>query len=233
MDFGTKTRKRYRTAIAVLPALALSFAAWAADIGAPVYKARAPAAAYDWTGLYAGINAGSAFNTSNFLSHSATIKSRGALAGATFGYNRQNGWVVLGVEGDINWSDTHGSVTCGSFVCETRNPWFGTVRGRFGGAFNRWLPYITAGAAFGEVKTTSSDPANTGGSRTRAGWSAGVGVEYAFAPRWSAKIEYLYVCLGDIDQHAICRTSVTPANISVKESVIRAGINYKFSGPLF
>lgn len=233
MNFGTKARKRYRTAIAMLPALALSLAAEAADIPPPIYKARAAAVADDWTGFYAGINAGSAFNTSNFLSHPATIKSRGALAGATFGYNRQNGWLVLGVEGDIDWSDTHGSVACGTFVCETKNPWFGTIRGRFGRAFDRWLPYITAGGAFGEVKTTSTDLANPGGSKTRFGWSAGVGVEYAFTARWSAKIEYLYVCLGDVDQHSVCRTSVTPANISVKESVIRAGINYKFSGPLF
>jgi outer membrane immunogenic protein len=230
MGFETNGRKLRGTAAAILCLLPL--AAQAADTPRPVLKAAPAIAAYNWAGFYAGINAGSGFNTSNWASHSATIRARGAQAGGTVGVNYQRGWMVLGFEGDLDWTGTKGSVTCGSFICQTTNPWLSTVRARFGRAFDRWLPYVTAGGAFGSVKTTSTDPVMPGGSKTRLGWAAGLGVEYALTTNWSAKLEYMYVCLGDVDRNSVCRTSVTPSNISIKESVIRAGINYKFSGPL-
>jgi outer membrane immunogenic protein len=236
LGFGGRIRRLQRAAaiLSLLLLLTMPLAAQAADIPRPVLKARGPSfAPYNWTGLYAGINFGAAFNTSNWVVNSATIKARGAIVGGTAGYNFQSGWLVWGLEGDLGWTGTDGTVACGAFVCETTNPLLGTIRGRAGRAFDRWLPYITAGAAFGRVKTTSTDPADPGGSKTRVGWSAGVGVEYAFTANWSAKVEYLYMCLGDVGGGSVCRTSVAPDNISIKESVIRAGINYKFSGPAF
>ena len=59
----------------------------------------------------------------------------------------------------------------------------------------------------------------------------GLGIEHAFARNWSAKLEYLYVCLGRIDQGSVCTTSMDSSNVSIKQSVVRLGINYKFSGP--
>ena len=96
---------------------------------------------------------------------------------------------------------------CGAFFCEAKNNWLGTVRGRAGGALGRWLPYLTAGVATGRVETSSTNPAIASASETKAGWVVGLGVEHAFAPNWSAKLEYSYVCLGRIDQGSVCNTS--------------------------
>ena len=63
------------------------------------------------------------------------------------------------------------------------------------------------------------------------GWTVGGGLEYAFLGNWTAKIEYLYVDLGKFDCGVAC--GATPDNVTFKENVIRAGLNYRFSGPIF
>ena len=64
--------------------------------------------------------------------------------------------MVYGIEGDFDWSNVKGSVVCapGSWTCGTSNRWLTTFRGRIGYAFDRWLPYITGGGAYGNVKAT-------------------------------------------------------------------------------
>jgi outer membrane immunogenic protein len=59
------------------------------------------------------------------------------------------------------------------------------------------------------------------------GWTIGGGLEYAFMGNWSAKLEYLYVDLGSFN------AAVVPTNVSFKENIVRAGLNYKFSGPIY
>jgi outer membrane immunogenic protein len=66
-----------------------------------------------------------------------------------------------------------------------------------------------------------------------AGHSVGVGYEYAFLGNWSAKIEYLYVDLGSFNCGTSCAVGVVNNDVDFKANVIRAGINYKFSGPIF
>ena len=94
-----------------------------------------------------------------------------------------------------------GSVTCAVVLtCETENTWLATFRGRLGYAFDRWLPYITAGGAYGNVKaTTDPGPGLASASSSQFGWTGGVGLEYAFLGNWTAKIEYLYVDLGSFN----------------------------------
>jgi outer membrane immunogenic protein len=236
---GLKRKSVGRLAIGA--SLLFSGAADAADTRRMVTKAPAQAMAqarplplvYDWSGLYAGINGGAGFDTSNFAnSGDVKVRTRGALIGGTAGYNVQRGRWVLGVEGDLDWTDASGGTPCGAFFCEAKNTWLGTLRGRAGYASGRWLPYVTAGLAAGHVETTSTNPALASGSETKLGWAAGLGVEHAFAQNWSAKLEYLYVCLGRIDEGSPCTTSVFASNVSIKQSVVRLGINYKFSGPV-
>ena len=66
-------------------------------------------------------------------------------------------------------------------------------------------------------------------SKSQLGWAVGAGLEYAFLGNWTAKIEYLYVDLGSFD------VGVAPfaTNVNFKENIVRAGLNYKFSGPIF
>lgn len=151
----------------------------------------------------------------------------------TFGYNYQTGAIVWGIEGDINYSAVRASTACGVFTCETSNRWFSTVRGRVGYAVDRFLPYITAGAAYGDIRAASTNPLFPGATKTKLGWTAGAGLEYAFMGNWTAKLEYLYLDLGRFDCGTACSATVVPDNVSFREHIVRVGLNYKFGGPLF
>ena len=141
---------------------------------------------------------------------------------------------VFGLEGDWDWADIKDSAPCGAFSCETKNSWLATARGRIGYAFDRWLPYFTGGAAFGKVEANSTNPAAAGASDTRTGWTVGAGLEYAFLTNWSAKLEYLYVDLGSFDCNAACSgVAGVASSVDYRANVVRAGLNYKFSGPIF
>ena len=187
--------------VAALALLATSFAAEAADIPRPVYKGvRSVIAYYNWTGFYAGINAGYGWGTSNWDIPAVSNSPKGFLVGGTLGYNYQTGSFVWGLEGDIGWADVKGSVDCGlGLTCETANRWLGTVRGRVGYAFDRFLPYLTGGGAFGSVRASINPGPVVSATDTRMGWTFGGGLEYAFLGNWTAKIEYLYVDLGSFD----------------------------------
>ena len=221
--------------LAALAFVATSFTAQAADIPRPVYKGVRPVIAYyNWTGFYVGINGGYGFGKSDWSAvPTASNKPKGPLIGGTIGYNYQVGSIVYGLEGDFDWADVKGSANCAvGVVCETQNRWLATFRGRVGYAFDRWLPYVTGGGAYGNVRANVNVPiagVTVSSSSDRLGWTLGAGLEYAFLSNWSAKIEYLYVDLGSFD------TGPAPIvnNVSFKENIVRAGINYKFSGPIF
>jgi len=222
--------------IAVCALLATPFAAQAADMPVKGYYKGPPRSVisyYNWTGFYAGVNGGYGWGTSDWTSPAVSVKPKGWLAGGTVGYNWQSGAIVYGLEGDFDWADIKDSTACGAFTCETKNTWLATARGRIGYAFDRWLPYLTGGAAFGNVKASNTNPAAPGASSTQTGWTVGGGVEYAFLGNWTAKVEYLYVDLGNFDCTTCAAVAVTPNNVSFKENVVRAGLNYRFSGPIF
>jgi outer membrane immunogenic protein len=93
------------------------------------------------------------------------------------------------------------------------------VRGRLGYNAGRWMPYITGGLAVGDI---DSRIAGVGSSdKTKAGWTIGGGVEAQIAGPWSAKVEYLYVDLGDGGSIAGSRPDFTT-------NIVRAGLNYRF-----
>ena len=223
------------TGLAAFAFVATSFSAQAADIPRPVYKGVRPVVAYyNWTGFYVGVNGGYGIGKSDWSAvPAASNKPKGYLVGGTVGYNYQAGSFVYGLEGDFDYADVKDSVTCApGITCETQNRWLATFRGRVGYAFDRWLPYITGGGAYGNVRATISAPiagVTASASSSELGWTAGAGLEYAFLSNWSAKIEYLYVDLGSFNTGPAPITN----NVSFKENIVRAGLNYKFSGPIF
>jgi outer membrane immunogenic protein len=137
---------------------------------------------------------------------------------------------VFGVEGDWDWTSLSGTTFNGScaFVgCTTQSNWLATVRGRAGWAWNRVLFYGTAGAAFANVQAAAGAfPFMTS---TEAGWTAGVGLEYAFAPNWTAKAEYLFVDLANTSC-GFANCGGTNTTVSLNENILRAGINFKLGG---
>lgn len=182
-------------------------AAQAADIPArmatkaPVYAAPA---LYNWTGPYVGLSGGGSFGSG----------SDGGIVGGTLGYNLQNGLWVFGLEGDMNWV-SHSSAA-------VRNNWLSTVRGRVGyamGATGSWMPYVTGGVAFGDITNSVAGIGTVSDSRT--GWTLGGGVEAAISGPLTAKVEYLYVDLGD-------GPTLAGVGSSYHTNIIRAGLNYRF-----
>ncbi len=215
--------------LAGLLALAMATPSSAADLPRkdPIYTAPV----FTWGGVYVGINGGYGWGTSDWSSAvtAGSPKPRGGLLGGTLGYNVQTGGLVWGLEADLDYSwakgtDTAGIGVCAAPGCETRNTYLATGRGRLGFAADRWLPYITGGAALGGVKMSP----NNGLSQTKGkfGWTLGGGVEYAVTGAWSIKAEYLYVDLGRTTCSAA--TCGIDTDVKFKDNVVRTGLNYRF-----
>jgi opacity protein-like surface antigen len=158
----------------------------------------------------------------------------GGLLGATLGYNWQKRPWVVGLEGDYALANIAGSSsTCGAaspvpHACATRVDSVGTLRGRIGyavGATDTWLPYVTGGVAVGELKASDSLLPASGGD-VRVGWTVGAGLEVGLTQNWTARIEYLYLDLGNRQTFDV--VPGVPENVSFTANIVRAGINYKF-----
>ena len=159
-----------------------------------------------------------------------TFDTDGFIGGLTAGYSYQINQVVLGVETDISYSDIEGGTlrTVSDWACEggcnTSVEWFGTLRGRLG--------YESTGHALRHsrplLRRRRSQPAcsDYGGKDTLVGWTAGAGIEHAFAPNWTVKAEYLYVDLGEVDL-ADSGLRLWPSHTSTS-TLVRIGLNYRF-----
>jgi outer membrane immunogenic protein len=150
--------------------------------------------------------------------------------------NYEVGSLVFGVEADGDWADASGF---GMFTasalrgggCLTTNTWLGTVRGRAGYAFDRFLVYGTGGAAFSNFGANFSNDLVTGS--IEAGWTAGAGVEVALAQNSSAKAEHQLADGSRTTDCAIANANGPPvmptAAVKFSESVVQGGINYSLA----
>lgn len=227
-----------RIFLTCIGACALALPAVAADVPvkAPVVKAPVSAPVFNWTGFYVGGTAGYGWGESRHCEGGActfNFDVDGFVGGGTIGLNYQWANWVVGLEADLSHADVAGSTTgvgspfgCGATLnCSTELSWLATGRVRAGAAFDRIFAYVTAGVAKGRLHAASGPIAAFSGEVTKSGRVVGVGVEYAFAPNWSAKIEYLRVDLGSFN-------FATPPTFSAEEgkfSLVRAGVNYRFA----
>jgi outer membrane immunogenic protein len=241
-----------RTLAFLCAALGLMGSAFAADLPPAPPRAAAvyvppPLPIYNWSGFYVGVNGGWGFGnakfsipaspTTTFPAVSGTATDNGGVVGGTAGVNWQTGGFVFGVEGDWDYSAINTGTTltiCNvTGTCQTGNNWLATLRGRFGYAADRVLFYGTAGGAFANMQTVVNGVTNT---HDQAGWTAGAGIEWAFADNWTAKVEYLFVDIGSGTVNCattVCTTAYgapIPASVSLTENLIRAGVNFKFNG---
>lgn len=190
--------------------------------GAPGY---APPA-YSWTGFYAGLNAGGGFSTGKDSSNLGSVFSTGRgsgdlgsgiTGGGQGGYNYQlSPLFLVGIENDFQVTDI--SKHDGASGQDAKLPWFGTGRARAGVLLldSRLLVYGTGGLAFGKVD-------DAGDGKTRIGWTAGGGTEWAFMTNWSAKLEYLYT-----DLYRDLKSDAGP-HLETKFNAVRLGVNYHFN----
>jgi high affinity Mn2+ porin len=222
-----------------LGALLLSGTALAADI--PL-KAPRPQTVVDWTGLYFGAHAGFGRGFSNATLTDPVLAATGNFFGGPFGglqagYNFQlPSNIVLGLEADVTFPNyIHGNSvismlgTAKSLVFDQMD-FAGSLRGRVGYATGPWLFYATGGLAFAGERFLNT-PANGNDEKLlhmRPGWIAGGGAEFAFAPHWSARLEYLYSQFQNANvQFASGAQSASTLNFQQ----IRVGLNRKIAWP--
>jgi outer membrane immunogenic protein len=228
-------------------------AAMAADL--PV-KAPAPVVAvYNWTGFYIGAAAGGSLGFSDHLDRATGLTDttgynvKGGLIGGTLGYNWQVSHIVFGFEGDASWVGERGSMPDDGIVAQnagifdpgtglsrfssfTDETWLATARGRVGYAVNNLLFYGTggyAGAGVGQGIYDNAHKLLVSSSSTRSGWTAGGGLEWGFAPNWSAKFEWLYMKFNTVALNTAIAEG--PRNVPFDDNVVRFGVNYRFGGP--
>ena len=226
-----------------LVALGATVPALAADLGARPYT-KAPAYAapiYNWTGFYIGGHVGGAFSSGNNFNGLATgNSSNGRFLGGLQGgadYQFAPNW-VLGIEGQYSWlSGNVGAVFPGAFAYNNNQRGLGSVTGRFGYTWGPGLLYVKGGYAYSdnnESVTFGGVPvafAMTGNHRD--GYTVGAGLEYMFAPSWSAKIEYQYYNFGSASFTAPAGL-VPVGSFTTDDHTVKAGLNYRFNwgGPV-
>jgi outer membrane immunogenic protein len=234
------TVKKHIVAAAILAIT--SAGAFAADLPMQTpYKASPVAAVYNWTGIYLGVNAGYATGkqdplglfSNDFAPFNYTLS--GGMFGGTLGAQIQSGHVVLGLEGDIDWTSMTGSgtgpvtklgIVQGTATISSKVSVIDTLRTRVGYAQDNLLFYGTFGLAL--TNDTSSFGQTVGfvcnngvvPCTSKVDWhpglAAGAGFEYGLTPNLSTKVEYLWVGAGAVN--------------TLKENIIRAGLNWRFGG---
>src|SRR3982074_803828 len=197
---------------------------------------------FDWTGFYIGAHAGYSGGSSNAVCSdpAPTATSNffgGMIGGVQAGYNyRLPSGILLGVEADITFPNYLPSNSVVAPLATARSAateqwdYVGTARGRVGYAPGPWLAYATGGLAWAGERFLNT-PAIGSEEKTfnpRPGWAAGAGVEYAFAPHWSARLEYLYSQFGKAD---IRFPSATQYASTLDFQSLRLGLNRKIDWP--
>ena len=236
------------SSLACMPVVAMSADLPPRPMYAPPQAPMAPT--FSWTGFYIGANVGAGWNHGN-LNDSFGLFSGGANNNATFlgggqvGANYQINNFVLGIEGDFDWlannnNSGNGTTLDGSTTISGSNNgrWLTTLTGRLGIAVDRMLFYGKGGGAWvGSNNLTLLDvptgaTVSFSNSNTNTGWVAGGGVEWAFMPNWTAKVEYDYVGLNSY-------SLTVPAGFTLAGDVfstgnrnvqmLTVGVNYLFN----
>ena len=235
------------TAIA---ALAVAGQAFAADL-----PMKAPAAApipFTWTGCHIGGHLGGVVSddrTVSALGATVGFSSTGFTGGGQIGcdYQFASNWVV-GFEGQAAWTslkNTHGAsvrnLTTGATAPSQftlSNDFLASATARLGYSFvDHWLFYARGGAAWTHEKVDDAfiAPAlliavDPGATANRTGWTVGAGTEWAFAPHWSANVEYNYYDFGNGGMTLTEPNRATVTVNSLKDTIhaVTAGVNYHF-----
>jgi outer membrane immunogenic protein len=226
-----------RTEVFVFAAAVFSLgavdAASSGDLLPQVYAPPVLPPSYEWTNCYGGLNAGGMWSPG--MDFNRGMDAFAFTGGGQVGCNwRAWSSFVWGGEADLQYTGLDGSrdeyAPNASAHQDFRSRWLATFRGRAGwlAAPNMYL-YGTGGlalvnnTAFSSV-TFNGTVNNLSDSTTHAGWTVGAGLEWMFTPRWSAKVEYLYVDIG----HATNPLPIFNKEISLTENIFRVGINYHF-----
>jgi outer membrane immunogenic protein len=196
---------------------------------------------YNWSGLYFGGHVGAAFgNVDHYYDRQNGKNDHGQVwldsSGLSFsghvGYNMMlpSLW-VLGVEAELGYLGIANEriVIKDDDVLRQNTGVFGTLRGRVGYAFGRFMPYVTAGFAFVDIENAGGNPANANRfhtiSEVRPGIAIGAGAEYAFSQNLVGRLEYLHINTANFEVRNLENEKMTFDN---DFHLVRAGLSYKF-----
>jgi len=202
---------------------------------------------FTWTGCYVGGNVGGIWAKSDWndtiVGDFGTNTASGALGGLQGGCNYQVGAWVFGIQGDYDWSNVNNNTANVIFPVlsdQTQIKSLGSVTGRVGYSWDRFLAYFKGGGAWLQsnysVQVAGFNVATA--SNTNTGWTVGVGGEYAFLNWLTGFVEYDYYNFNNGNSNnlvctpAVCAPAVAFGNVGVTTNVnvIKAGLNFKF-GP--
>ncbi len=220
----------------------------AADMGraytkAPVYAAPV----YNWTGFYVGAHIGAGFGDDRdgvftgapgpapaFASNSRdAVFLGGGQIGADYQFSPN--WLI-GIEGQISGlASNDRSFTVGAISLTDRTEWLASVTGRLGYTWGPGLIYAKGGVSFrddnGISLTLAGVPQPFTSGREQTGYTVGGGLEYMFAPNWSAKVEYQYYNFDRTDVASpVAFTPATGVSYDTDLHTVKFGINYRFGG---
>ena len=233
--------KKFLLGTVALVALGATVPALAADLparSAPYIKAPAYVAPiYNWTGFYIGGHIGGAFAGNNSLSGSDGRFLGGVQGGADYQFG--NNWVI-GIEAEYSWlaNGNSGVTFPAGTVVSTNSDQLGSVTGRLGYSFGPTLLYAKGGYAWKDndnisVVAGGAPAAFTTDGSHKDGYTVGAGLEYMFAPSWSAKVEYQYYNFGSAN--FIAPAALVPfGSFTTDDHVVKVGVNYRFNwgGPV-
>ncbi len=225
--------------------------AQAADLPLPNQADVEAPASPDWSGFYVGGFGGGSFgdsgqgysvsstylsaNLPSLLPYVDGLGSQGlGLRGADLGFDAGYDWkiaksFVVGVAGDVGWSDLNGGRTTSgtlplvlipyAITQQLRADWLGSVRLRAGMTpLDNLLVYATGGPAFGHFAYSASfwdslaptflpgnETENASFNAIRMGWTLGAGAEWALNRTWSIGGEFRHS-----EYEAVSGTGVLP-----------------------
>ncbi|UPK07614.1 outer membrane beta-barrel protein [Bradyrhizobium sp. 170] len=233
--------------------IAFAAPAAAADLAARPYVKAPPApiaVVYDWSGFYIGANGGwgSSHKCWDSVAPALLIGAEGChdatggTAGGQLGYRWQAASWVFGLEAQGNWADFRGSNASTLFIGarnDSRIDAFGLFTGQVGYAANNVLFYVKGGAAVTADRFRIFDiptglVVGTTGDDTRWGASVGAGIEFGFAPNWSAGIEYNHLFMQDRTHTFVDGAGAFFAADRIQQDVdlVTVRVNYRWGGPV-
>ncbi len=222
----------------------------AADLAARPYAKAPPmvVAMYDWSGFYIGANGGYGSSRKCWDYRGTTTApvvggtegchdATGGVVGGQIGYNWQAGSWVFGLEAQGDWADLVGSNVSVLFPTATNRSKidsFGLFTGRVGYAWNAAMLYVKGGAAVThdtyDYRATGAPVAFSSVSETRWGGTVGVGLEWGFAPSWSAAVEYDHLFMGNRNL-TFALPSTIVENVRQDVDLVTVRVNYRWGGP--
>ena len=208
-------------------ASAIQLARTLALAGAALIATQASAAAFN--GPYVGANIGwqqdkgsTRWNEGEGL-QTATGKVDGFTYGGFLGYNYNiNGNGIVGLEASLN--GTSGSSSEEDVRLDIGTRW--DIVGRAGALISPQTLVYVRGGYTNQKYSVSLEGLSGSYSISKGVWTAGAGVEQAFTPNITGRVEYSYAKYGKLDASEFY--DVSEASIRPEAHAVRVGVAYNF-----